>query len=146
MIATIFIVSLAFLWLTRETECFTIRLLVGPYHPNLASYKVYQILRTRKPSYSDSPIHEGGNLPEGYRPNGEPVYQVVLSPGVASVLCGFDWLDQHCADMVEYQPQVSMTLDNVRYAMRIKDPSVIKDVMKANHMTKKEKAAMLANC
>jgi len=143
MITAIIIIGIAFYFFLRETDWLCVRLPVGKLKPpKYARYKVYNILKSRKPSYGDTTLYEGNNYPEGYSPNGEPEYQVILSPGIDNVLCGFDWLNKHCASMVDYKPQVFMTLGNVRYSMTIKQPAIIKDIMKANHFTKKQLKAL----
>ena len=142
MIPAIIIISLAFFWLLVETDYMRVRLLVGAISkPKYARYEVYNFLKSRKPSWNDKPIYEGGNLPEGYTPNGEPKYTIILSPGIDNVLCGFDWLNEHCASMVDYQPKVEMAIGGVRYHMTIKQPAIIKDIMRVNHLTKKQKLA-----
>jgi hypothetical protein len=142
MIATLIIITLAFIWLLYETNFLTVQLPTGKIkEPKYARYKVYQVLKNRKPKFSDTVIYSGDNYPEDYSPNGEPEYQVIVSPGVDNVLCGFDWLNEHCADMVDYQPDVSMHIGGVRYSMKIKEPAVIKDIMKVNKLTKKYKVA-----
>jgi len=137
------IISLAFTWLLYETDYLRVRLLVGhpPYPPKYARYEAYNIYTRRKPSWNDKPLYEGGNLPADYSPNGEPCYQVILNPGIKNILCGWDWLNEHCADMVDYQPKVEMTMGGVRYNMTIKQPAIIKDIMKANRLTRKQKLA-----
>ena len=141
MIPTIIILLGALYWLLRETDYLRVRLLVGePAKPKYARYKAYNMMRKGKPSWNDSPLYEGNNYPEGYSPNGEPEYIVVLNPGIKDVLCGWEWLDKHCASMVDYQPKVEMAIGGVRYNMTIKQPTIIKDVMRVNHLTRKQKA------
>ncbi len=142
MIATIIIVSLAMTWLGYESDWMRVRLLVGePVKPKYARYKAYNMLRKGKPRWNDSPIYEGNNYLEGYSPNGEPEYIVVLNPGITDVLCGWEWLDKHCASMVDYQPKIYLDLDGVRYNMTIKKSSALNEVMKANHLTRKQQIA-----
>ena len=141
MIVTIFIVSLALSWLGYETKWLAVRLLVGELaKPKYARYKAYNSLTKRK-FYDGRALHEGNNYPEGYSPNGEPEYMIILNPGIDGILCGWDWLNEHCAGMVDYQPKIEMNMGGVRYNMTIKQPAIIKDVMKANHLTKKQKLA-----
>jgi len=42
---------------------------------------------------------------------------------------------------VGYEPRVEMNTGGVRYAMNIKQPSAIKDIMKANKLTKAQRLA-----
>jgi len=115
--------------------------LIGePAKPKYARYKVYNSA-SRKTLKPDRFLANGDNYPEGYTPNGEPEYMVILSPGIDNVLCGFDWLDQHCADLVDYEPRVEMNTGGVRYNMNIKQPSIIKDIMKANKLTTAQRLA-----
>lgn len=142
MITAIIIISLGFGWLLIETDFMRVRLPVGKAaKPKYARYKAYNILRKGKPTWYDKPIYEGNNYPEGYSPNGEPEYTVILNPGIDNVLCGWQWLDQHCASMVDYQPRLDMAIGGVRYNMVIKQPAIIKDIMKANKLTKKQRLA-----
>ncbi len=107
--------------------------------PKYARYEVYHALKSH--TLGHTPLLEGGNLPEDYSPNGEPCYTIVLSPGIDGVLCGYTWLDNHCADLVDYEPEVNMHIGGVRYSMHIKQPSIIKDIMRVNKLTKKQKLA-----
>ncbi len=141
MIATLCFIALVFLALMKETGWLRIRLLVGADKPpKYARYKVYNSL-TAKKYYHDS-IHNGDNYPADYSPNGEPEYNIVLNPGIDNVLCGWEWLNAHVADCVDYKPEVFMNIGNVRYTMLIKQPSIIKDVMRVNHLTKKQVQAL----
>lgn len=142
MIVSIIIILASFYWLLRETDYLRVKLLAGlEATPKYARYKAYNILKSRKPNWRDTAIHEGDNYPAGYSPNGEPEYNIVLTPGINNILCGWDWLNKHVADMVDYQPKVEMTTGGVKYNMTIKQPAIIKDIMKANHLTKKQKLA-----
>lgn len=139
MIPTIIILLGALYWLLKETDYLRVRLLVGAESkPKYARYKAYNSLTKRK-YYDGGTLHEGNNYPEGYSPNGEPEYQIVLNPGIDNILCGWDWLNYHVADMVDYQPKVEMAIGGVRYNMTIKQPAIIKDVMRVNHLTRKQK-------
>jgi hypothetical protein len=141
MIPTIIILLGALYWLLKETDWLRIRLLVGePVKPKYARYKAYNALTKRK-FYDGGALHEGNNYPGGYSPNGEPEYIVVLNPNITDILCGWEWLDKHCAAMVDYQPKVEMAIGGVRYSMTIKQTAIIKDVMRVNHLTRKQKLA-----
>ncbi len=128
-------------WLLYETDWLRVNLMADRAKPKYAQFKAYNIMRRRKVNYGDTPIYEGGNLPEGYTPDGEPTYTIILGLGIGGVLCGWDWLNKHCADLIDYQPKVEMAMGGVRYNMTIKQPAVIKDIMRANKMTKKQKLA-----
>ena len=95
MITTIIIIGLALAWLLYETDYMRIRLLVGKVKPpNYARYKVYNSMGKQKKYYFGA-IHSGDNYPPDYSPNGAPEYNIILSPGIDNVLCGYEWLDKH---------------------------------------------------
>jgi hypothetical protein len=125
-------------YLLHETDWLKVNLIAKPKY---ARYEVYNILKCRHPRCGDRPIRQGGNLPDGYTPNGEPTYTIILSPGVNGVLCGWNWLNEHCADLVDYKPRIEMAIGGVKYNMHIKQPAIIKDIMRANKLTKKQKLA-----
>ncbi|MFA5153239.1 MAG: hypothetical protein WC554_11810 [Clostridia bacterium] len=143
MIATILIVSLAFYWLLRETDYFRIHLIRGAIPVKAKAYAAYKAYSTlsRKKTY-EVPIYTGDNIPDDIEAEGFRTYNIVLSPGVDNVLCGWDWLNQHVADLENYNPKVYMSIGNVRYDMVIKDPSIIKDIVRVNHLTKREIQAL----
>lgn len=143
MLATIIIITICLAWLGHETEWLTLRLPVGKVKPKYARYQVYHIIRNRKAGPKDIKVYEGGNLPEDHNLNLSeiPCYQIVLSPGIEP-MCGYEWLNKHCADMVDYQPKIEMNIANVRYKMTVKQPSVLAEVMKANKLTKQQKLAL----
>ncbi|KKN18459.1 hypothetical protein LCGC14_0955680 [marine sediment metagenome] len=68
------------------------------------------------------------------------LYDICLSPNT-DTLCGKKWLDKHWNDLADYQPKVEMNIGGVRYKMTIKQPSILKDVMRVNKLTKKQKLA-----
>ena len=134
MILTLLAIALAFTWLLKETNYLRINLLIGKEKAKVfAQYKAYNSLKKRK--YYDVPIHYGSNAEE---PAGV-TYQVVFSPGITEPLCGWDWLDKHCADLVDYAPRVQMAIGGVRYDMTIKSPGILDKVMKVNKLTKKQR-------
>lgn len=142
MITFIISMLIAFAWLGYETDWLRVRLLAGtPCVIKYASYEVYNMLKKRNPKWSDTTLHTGNNFPEEHTQNGEPQYIVILTPGIDGVLCGWDWLDHHVADLVDYQPKVDMTIGNINYHMTIKQPAIIKDIMRVNKLTKKQKLA-----
>ncbi|KKM07041.1 hypothetical protein LCGC14_1737950 [marine sediment metagenome] len=131
---------IAFGWLGYETDWLTVNITYGyAAEPKYAKWEVYHMLKNRQPNWRAKPAYEGSNLPVDYKPNGEPCYRIILSPGIKNVLCGFAWLNKHCADMVDYQPEVSMNIGGVRYSMTIKEPAIIKDVMRANKLTRSQR-------
>jgi len=141
MILALLVIALAFTWLLYETDFLRVRLPVGKVKPKYAKYEVYNMLRKRKVYWNETVLYKGGNLPVDHSPDGEPCYQIILNPGIKNVLCGWDWLNEHCADMVDYQPKVEMAIGGVRYNMTIKQPAIIKDIMRVNKLTKKQKLA-----
>lgn len=144
MIIAILVILLAFGWLLYETEGLTVRLIAGKLQPpKYARYTAYNSLKKRK-TWDMYHLKDGGNLPEDYIPNGEPNYTIVLSPGIDNVLCGWDWLNKHCAAMVDYIPSVYLHIGGVRYNMSIKDTSIFKDVMRTVKLTKRQVRAYAA--
>lgn len=142
MIMTLLTIALAFYWLLRETDYLRVRLLIGADKPpKYARYKAYTALTKRKTNLEF--LHKGNNYPEGYTPNGEPEYTIILNPGIDDVLCGWDWLDKHCADLVDYTPKVDLKLGGVSYSMTIKpagiEQGVMDKVMKVNKLSKQER-------
>lgn len=138
----IVLMLLEFALLGYATKWFTVRLPKGTGR-KCASYSAYNNvgLKRRKPAYFHTPLHSGNNFPDGCSPNGAPTYDIILSLGIEGVLCGWEWLDEHCGDMVDYKPTVYMTIGGVKYSMTIKQPAIIKDIMRVNHLTKKQKLA-----
>jgi hypothetical protein len=141
----IVLIILEFACLGYFTKFMTVRLYRGngQVKTQYASYRVCTSLRKRKAYWQCPEIHAGDNFPTNFRRNGEPCYDVVLTPGVTNILCGWEWLDKHCADMVDYKPEVFMAIANIRYTMTIKQPSIIKNIIKANHLTRREKKELL---
>ncbi len=156
MIATILIVSLAFYWLLRETDYFRIHLIRGPY---IIDYRA-KWLETFEPygfSYSETPLTIEDEIesrhyhPEitGYRirqsldgrAKTRDTYEVLLSPNVEP-MCGNNWLDENWNNLKDYSPRIYMSIGNVRYDMTIKKPEIIKDIMRVNHLTKREIQAL----
>lgn len=136
MLGLLIVMPIVFYWLLRETDYLRVRLMVGDsVAPKYARYAAYQILGARKPGGSGA-YHRGDNYPPDFSPNGEPEYKIVLSPGIDNVLCGWLWLDKHCADHVDYTPTVQMDAHGVKYSMTIKSPAIIPDIVKANKVTK----------
>ncbi len=142
MILLMATIIIALAWLGYETDWMRVRLLVGKTKPKYARYEVYGFLKNKRPNYTTTPVYTGSNMPEGYKWDGEPCYNIILSPGIKDVLCGFNWLNKHCADLVDYHPIVEMNIGNVRYKMHILTTGIIKDVMKANKLTGKQKLAI----
>ena len=139
MIQLIISLTAMFIWLLKETDWLRVNLM--PPKLKFARYEVYQMLRPHKTYYGERPIHEGGTT-EKNKLNGNPIYQIIVSPGITNILCGFEWLDQHCADLVGYEPIIQMNLANVRYTMHIKALGILPEVMKANKLTKAQKFAL----
>jgi len=136
MLLGIALLIIGFAWLLFETRGLTIRLPFGA-EPKVilpARYVAYAGLKKRK-TY-DIVLHRGANTEESTG----PLYTVVLDPGITEPLCGWDWLDKHVGDLVDYQPRVQMELGGVRYDMTIRAPSVLTEVMKVNKLSKAERA------
>jgi hypothetical protein len=141
MLACIIIVSLALYWLLRETDYFRIHLIRGEIKKHIPAYAAYKVMAGKSRDYAVN-ICTGSNIPEDTDVKEYHTYNIVLSPGVNNVLCGYDWLNKHVADLENYNPQVYMSIGNVNYTMTIKKPEIIKDIMRVNHLTKREIQAL----
>jgi hypothetical protein len=131
-----------FIWLLKETNWLRINLCYI-LEPKLAVYRIHYKLKGK----SKGPDGFRGNIPGIENMHnayclGDSVkcYDVYLSPGIDNVLCGWQWLDTHCADQVDYTPKVYLATGNgVRYTMTIKHPEIIPAIMKVNRMSSKQK-------
>lgn len=123
MIACIVLVSLALTWLAKETDWMRVRLLVG--------IECIPLEYERK-SWEDL----SHTQPERYQPN-----FMRMNNGTEhfSPLCGWDWLKNTMHVIPEYK--IYLAIGGCRYNMNIKKDSVLKAVMRANHLTKKQKLA-----
>ena len=153
MIATILILLLAFGWLGYETDWMRVRLPIGQpdYGKRWIDMFVPLVgLRTLEYGLSEHEhIASWRNNPIGCvirqslnaraKINGH--YEVIVSTGVQEVLCTKKWVEKHWNDLADYQPKVEMVIGGVRYNMTIKQPAIIKDIMRVNHLTKKQKLA-----
>jgi hypothetical protein len=153
MLATIIIVCSAFYWLLVETDYLRVNL-------NSASIDYRQ---TWLDTFTDYGIYYSAygytdiapcdhdiepHKPQGYsirealkgvaRVNG--TYEIIVSPN-SDVICGRDWLDAHWNDLKDYKPEVYLKLGGIRYNMTIRQPAIIKDVMKVNKLTRQQKLA-----
>ena len=136
MIPTILAIILSFYWLLRETDFLRVRLQIGADKiepPKPARYVAYNSM-TKKKHYTVE-LRTGSNVEE---PDG-PTYTVVFNPGITEPLCGWDWLDKHVGDLVDYQPRVQMAIGGVQYDMTIKASGVMDQVMRANKLSKQER-------
>lgn len=140
MLISLFLFALSYYWLLRETDWLRVRLLVGKEKPKVfAQYKAYNSFKKKK-TY-EVELHFGSNSEE---PTPDMIcYNVVLDPGITEPLCGWAWLDKHCADMVDFTPNVYLDMVGVRYNMTIKPQGVsegiLGKVMKVNKVSKQQK-------
>ena len=146
MIPTLIWILILFLWLGYETDWFTIRLesygyqLANKRPKHFADYEAHNSFKKSVKNYWNIPIlHSGGNCDASQV--SEVTYHIVLDPGINEPLCGWDWLDKHCADLVGFEHKVQLAIAGVRYDMTIKAPSILNEVMKVNKLSKKEKLA-----
>ena len=123
MITSFLIIAIALTWLGWETNWLTVRLPIGsiPELPELKRITWGQIV---------------GSLC-GRRDKDKPNF--VRLPRYYEPLCGWEWL--RTTLHVVPETHVEMELGNVRYNMTIRDPGIIKGIMRANHLTRKEKLA-----
>ena len=138
MILTILTIALALIWLGKETDWLRVRLLIGKDKPKVfAQYRAFNSLKKKK--YYEVEVHAGSNADE---PQGT-MYTVVLDPGITDPICGWDWLDKHVADLVDYTPRVELQLAGIKYDMTIKpagiEQGIMDKVMKVNKLSKQEK-------
>jgi hypothetical protein len=150
MIPTIIILALAFYWLLIETDYLRVNLLAQPvdyrklwletfdeYYHNLEG------LLTDKHEYNEDYIHY---TPHGYtivqslknKAKSNGTYQILLSPCVEDTLCGKDWLDKHWNDLADYKPEIYLAIGDIKYNMTVRNPEIIKDVMRVNRLSRKE--------
>ena len=136
MILTILWLIIGLAWLLYETDYMRVRLLTGIEKPvKYAQYKAFNSLTKKKLYWSVPLLHHGSNAEE---PEGV-MYEVILAPGITEPLCGWNWLDKHCADLVGFEHKVYLAIAGVKYDMTIKSPSILNEVMKVNKLSKKEK-------
>jgi hypothetical protein len=148
----------AFYWLLAETHYLTIRLLAGPdltsserwireferfgYYGYRNSFDATWLKPDNNPDWQ--PLPKAGYeivrllKPAHYR-NYNNHHIIFVSPGIIDVLCGNDWLDKHWSDLEDYHPIITMNLGGVIYNMNIKQPAILKDVMKANKLTRADR-------
>lgn len=110
MLATMIIFILSFIWLGFETDWLTIRLPYGAQAPAIEYERI---------SWSDCVTRYGA--------------QQVSFIGVTEPLCGWDWLRSNTHPVPEYKVQFSGK--GVCYNMTIKDASIIKPVVQAQHVS-----------
>ena len=118
MIALVLIISLAYAWLLFESKFLSMRLLVGIEAKPITDLDILEVAQRIGWTYK----------------NGHRAYKDWLIP-----MCGWEWVIRHEHDLDTYQPKVQMTMGGVRYNMTIKQPSIIKDIMRVNKLTKKQK-------
>lgn len=125
MIGCLIVVGLAFVWLGYETEWMTVRLPCGAIPIRSAQYIVHYTLGRSK---WNGNCRVGGTVR-----NFDKTYDIFLSPGIDNILCSWEWLDEHCADLVDYQPLLEISAYGVTHKMHIKTPTtnLLKDISKA---------------
>jgi len=129
-----------FIWMLKETDWLRINLCYIP-EPKHAVYRVHYKLKGKS---RDCESIRGNT--ENYHDDSVKCYDLYLSPGIDNVLCGWQWLDAHCADQIDYTPKVYLATGNgVRYTMTIKQPEIIPAIMKVNRMTNKQKKLAYAS-
>lgn len=118
MIATSIIIGVALLWLAYETDYMRVRLLVG----KLA------VVYERK---------SWGELKPWIITKHHPFW--LRHPDNMSPLCGLAWLENTMHVIPEYK--IELNTGGVHYKMNIKTHSILKEVMKANRLTKAQRLA-----
>lgn len=125
------LIALEFAWLGYETKWLTIRLYKGkatpaPQLPKTAAYHIHYTLG--RSHFSPTKCYEMPNW--NYS---DALYHIFLSPGLNDVLCGWEWLNEHCADLVNYHPKVELCFGNgYKQTFTLKKPELIKQIVKIN--------------
>lgn len=158
MLLSIILVSLAFTWLLYETNYLTIRLALYGSLPDFPErwFKTFDLCQREIDSFDKTDIPLSN-------PDYEPIehigyviyetlsnrvkynhnqYQIGMSPSVEP-MCGKDWLEENWDNLADYKPEIFMNIGNVKYDMLIKKPDVIKDIMRANKLSKQERKALI---
>jgi len=128
MLITIITFSLLFYWLLIETDYLRVnlsyRLHEIPDYSGAAGFRCYYRIGNKKRRAIDSHFRE-------YNYNGHKNYDIVFQPGITEPLCGWQWLENHCGDLVNYQPRFALEAYGVKHNMVIKAQGLIPEVMKA---------------
>jgi hypothetical protein len=133
MLLSLLIIALAFSWLLKETDYLRIRLPVGELCKNgdccpwrMSDDAVDHEMKAEL-------VRRWRNLPKEVK--------VKFEQGLESPLCGWGYAWQ----FRDYAPEMYVELDTygVRYKMTLKDPEIIKAVVKANKVTKAQRKAYL---
>jgi hypothetical protein len=134
MLYCLLIIGIAFYLLLKETDYLRIRLYVGAIcqDGDCCAWKFKDEWVT--PEMKTELIYLWSNLPKTTRE--------AMAQGLQDPLCGWGYAWQY-HDIVP-ECKVEMNLNNVRYKFDLKDPSILKDIMKANKLTKKQKTEMWA--
>jgi len=123
MITLGFIMVLVFSWLLVETNFMRVRLQVG-----------CSIIGVLTPEYERMSWEE---VVSKYMPTANKYQPFWYKyPANMSPLCGLDWLENTMHIIPEYRFELKM--NGNRYDMRIKDLSILKEVMKVNKLSRKE--------
>ena len=154
MIISLLVILAAFYWLLRETDYLRVRFLaygdidygklwIDTFVPLCGLQTLQNGLTEHEPISS---YHEP---PTGYvireclkgtaKTNGH--YEILVSPGINELLCGKAWVEEHWNDLKDYKPEIFVNMGGVRYNMTINKPEVIKDIMKANKISRAQKKA-----
>jgi hypothetical protein len=134
MLYCLLIIGIAFWYLLIETNFLRIRLYVGAIcqDGDCCAWKFKDEWVT--PEMKQHLLNLWTNLPKEIRAK----YQ----EGIQEPMCGWGYAYQY-HDVIP-ECKVEMNLNNVRYKFDLKDPSILKDIMKANKLTKKQKVEMWA--
>ncbi len=131
MIATIIIVSLALYWLALETDYLRINLMI-PLCENGACCHWHMPDTAVDDDMRHELIRSWTNL--------DKLTRARFLSGEESPLCGWGYAYQYR----NYAPdcKVEMSIGNIRYNITFRDTKVIKDVMRVNHLTRKQKTSL----
>ncbi|KKL80417.1 hypothetical protein LCGC14_2004990 [marine sediment metagenome] len=129
MITCTIIVNLAFIWLLIETDLLRVQLL---------ERETILSCQWRMPDNAVTPSMRL-ELYHLWNKGLTKISYALLSGGHTSPLCGWGYAYQYRDFKPEYK--VELNTGGVRYNMTIKQPSIIKDIMRANRLTKAQKQA-----
>jgi hypothetical protein len=123
------IILTAFCWLLVETDYLRVRLPVGILYEIGASCQWHLPDDAVTDDMKQELLNLWSKLPKEVKAK--------FAQGLESPLCGWGYAYQY--RNLTPECAVEMTIGNVRYNMTIKQPSIIKDVMRVNHLTNKQK-------
>jgi hypothetical protein len=129
MLISIIIILIAFTYLLKETDYLRVRLYSGKvcFDGETCEWKFQDDWVTHE--MKSQLIRLWSNLPK------ETLWR--FQSGIQEPMCGWGYAWQY-HDVIP-ECKVEMNLANVRYKFDLKNPDILKDIMKANKLTKQQK-------